>query len=335
MKKKSIIEIMMATNSKLSTVYSWLKRFKDERLGFVEIKVDRKKNNLELRERNNRIVEIIHQSPHEFGINRTTWRLVDIAEVYQQQYDYSLSTTAIRRAIKQTNYTWRRARRVLTSNDPEFKEKAQAVLEVLRNLKEDEVFFFVDEAGPWRVKKYGGKSLTAPGETKKYPEFQKKKGQVTFIGALNAIENQVAWFYIDSKDTGAVISMLTALYFAHLNCSTIYVTWDCASWHSSKELQDHIEEINGNPTGPGLKILPLPKKAQYLNVIESVFSGLKKAVIHNSDYQNVHEMQKAISGHFHARNDHYWENPKRVGNKIWDAELFNLNGFSGGLHKHV
>ncbi len=333
---KTLLDIMIATKAKRSTVHGWLTRFKKERLSFIELKRDRKKHNLELRERKNRIVEILHQSPHEFDINRTTWILADIAKVYQQQYDHSLSTSSVRRAIKEANYTWRRARRVLTSNDPEFKEKAQAVLDVLRNLKENEVFFFLDEAGPWRVKKYGGTSLTAPGKTKKYPEFQPRKGHVIFIGALNAIDNQVIWFFVDSKNSASVNSMLTAIYYSNLCRSTIYVTWDCASWHSSKELSDHIDKLTvDNTTGPELKILPLPKKAQYLNVIESVFSGLKKAVIHNSDYKNVYEMQKAISEHFYTRNEYFWENPKKVGHKIWDAELFNLENFSGGLHKHV
>lgn len=332
---KALLEILTATNAGISTVSGWLNKFKKERLSFVLVKRDRKKNNTELRERKNRIVEILHQSPSDFGINRATWILTDIAKVYDRQYDHILSRRAVSRAIKEANYTWQRARRVLTSNDPEFKIKAQAVLDALRNLKEDEVFFFIDEAGPWQVRKYGGISLTPYGEKKKYPEFQTQKGKITFIGALNAIENQVDWFFIDSKDSSSVICLLTMLYRANSHCSTIYLTWDSASWHSSKELIEHIEKLNDNPDGPVFTVLPLPKKAQYLNVIESVFSGLKKAVILNSNYKNVHEMQMAISRHFHDRNEYFLQNPAKVGHKIWDAELFNLDDFGSGLHKHV
>jgi len=33
--------------------------------------------------------------------------------------------------------------------------------------------------------------------------------------------------------------------------------------------------------------VPLPAGAQFLNVIESVFSGMARAIIHNSDYESL------------------------------------------------
>ena len=33
-----------------------------------------------------------------------------------------------------------------------------------------------------------------------------------------------------------------------------------------------------------IELVPLPTSAQFLNVIEGVFTGMTKAVIHNSDY---------------------------------------------------
>jgi len=56
--------------------------------------------------------------------------------------------------------------------------------------------------------------------------------------------------------------------------------------------------------------------SQYLNVIESVFSGMAKAVIHNSDYQSVEEAMAAIDRHFLERNGYFAKNPKRAGKKF-------------------
>jgi hypothetical protein len=39
---------------------------------------------------------------------------------------------------------------------------------------------------------------------------------------------------------------------------------------------------------------PLPARAQFLNVIESIFSGMARATIHNSNYQSVTEAKAAI-----------------------------------------
>jgi len=65
----------------------------------------------------------------------------------------------------------------------------------------------------------------------------------------------------------------------------------------------------------------VPASAQFLNVIESVFSGMAKAIIHNSDYGSVDEAKRAIDRHFRERNEHFQERPRRTGKKIWGEEL--------------
>ena len=65
---------------------------------------------------------------------------------------------------------------------------------------------------------------------------------------------------------------------------------------------------------------PLPARAQFLNVIESVFSGMARAIIHNSDYKSVDEAKMAIDRYFAERNDHFRRHPRRAGRKIWGKE---------------
>jgi hypothetical protein len=45
---------------------------------------------------------------------------------------------------------------------------------------------------------------------------------------------------------------------------------------------------------PHFLIVPLPSCAQFLNVIEAVISGLKRAVILNSDYASKEKMEEAV-----------------------------------------
>ena len=67
---------------------------------------------------------------------------------------------------------------------------------------------------------------------------------------------------------------------------------------------------------PIVKLAPLPARSQFLNVIESVFSGMAAAIIQNSDYESVDEAKEAIDRYFRERNEHFQKNPKRAGNKI-------------------
>jgi hypothetical protein len=71
---------------------------------------------------------------------------------------------------------------------------------------------------------------------------------------------------------------------------------------------------------PQVETAPLPAGAQFLNVIESVFSGMARAVIHNSNYPSVDDARAAIDGYFAERNQQFRDNPKRAGKRIWGEE---------------
>ena len=70
-----------------------------------------------------------------------------------------------------------------------------------------------------------------------------------------------------------------------------------------------------------VKLAPLPARAQFLNVIESIFGGLSEAIIKNSDYSSIDEAKSAINLYFDERNDFFRNNPGRAGNKIWGKEI--------------
>ena len=329
----SLREISMAINRPVRTIQGWFIQFKKRGIPYIKGERDYTKQNIERRNRQNWVVSILHHSPNHFGLNRSAWILDDIAKIYHRKYGVLFSRSTISRTIKKTDYSWKRAKRVLTSPDPKYKEKTKKVLNTLRNLGTNDCFFFIDEAGPWQVKKYGGKSLTLKGTTKIIPQFQAAKGRVSFIGALDALKNQVTYIFIKSKNTMAVITLIKILYFKYHTYSTLNLTWDCASWHKSKELKGFLKELKKWKGGPVINIVPLPKRAQFLNVIESVFGGLKRAVVFNSNYQNEFEMKMAIVRHFKERNKFYQKNPKRAGNKIWDRESYDLGEFEGGVYK--
>lgn len=82
----------------------------------------------------------------------------------------------------------------------------------------------------------------------------------------------------------------------------------------------NTDKFRARSQTPLIELTPLPAGAQFLNVIESVFSGLARAVIHNSDYGSVNEAMNAIDRYFEERNDYFRRHPKRAGKKIWGEE---------------
>jgi hypothetical protein len=248
--------------------------------------------------------------------------MADLQEVLRRQ-GLPLCKDVIRTILKEAGYKWRSARVVLTSRDPEYRPKVEAIKKLLSELGQDEAFFSIDEYGPFAVKKKGGVKRVPPGQEYVVPQWQKSKGWMILTAALELSKNQVTHFYSRAKNTEEMIRMADLLRAQYRTCRTIYLSWDAASWHISKKLLAHLEKLNQNAAGNGypiVKTAPLPAGAQFLNVIESVFSGMARAIIHNSDYPSVEAAQNAIGLYFAERNAHFSKCPKRAGQKIWGKE---------------
>jgi hypothetical protein len=59
-------------------------------------------------------------------------------------------------------YRWRKARKVLTSSDPKYREKVHHIQSILAELQENEAFFSIDEYGPFSIRAQGGRALVGP-----------------------------------------------------------------------------------------------------------------------------------------------------------------------------
>ena len=269
------------------------------------------------------LFRLLHEPPANHGINRTSWIMRDLRAVLAVQ-GFPAGTQVVRRIIRDGGWKWRKARIVLTSQDPAYREKLAAVQAILSGLGSDEVFFSIDEFGPFAVKMKQGLKLDPPGPHRVVPQWQKSKGRMIMTAALELSGNQITHFYSDKKNTTEMIRMMDVLLDQYADRKTIYLSWDAASWHVSKKLRKRIEEHNATAKQggrPRVETAPLPAGAQFLNVIESIFSGMARAVIHNSDYATLEDTKAAIDGYFADRNNEFRKNPRRAGDRIWGKEL--------------
>ncbi len=268
------------------------------------------------------VFALLHSPPSAHGVNRTTWTIAELERILSTG-PYPAGAETIRTIIKESGFKWRHAKIVLTSHDPEYHAKVAAITKILSELKDDEAFCSVDEYGPFAIKMKGGKKRVAPGEQYVVPQWQRSKGWMILTAALELKKNQITHFYSRKKDTNEMIRMTDTLRSQYRSCRIVYLSWDAASWHVSKRLIEHLLRINEAAQTEGFPIIktaPLPAGAQFLNVIESVFSGMARAIIHNSDYPSPEAAKEAIDRYFADRNGHFAEHPKRAGNKIWGKE---------------
>jgi transposase len=287
-------------------------------------------------ERTKRIFEIFHHKPTAFGINRANWTHSALLNAYEQSYGETISRCTLVRILRRAGFRWRKARRVLTSPDPRYHEKLELLLSTLHHLGENEMFFFLDEWGPTQVRKRGGKAHRNEHVT--IPRHQISRGNVSLVGALSATTNQVTWPFLESKDSHAMMDMIEVLFNQYHTKAKLYITWDAVVWHNSGSLLEALDQFNDETrdlsVGPVIELVPLPTSSQFLNVIEGVLSGMTRAVINNSDYHDVAQMKQAISRHFTERNEHFRDNPRRAGKKIWELDFFqDFDALRAGNYK--
>jgi transposase len=270
----------------------------------------------------NAVFSLLHEPPTTHGINRTSWTMPLLSRTLKEN-GRQIGAALIARMIKAAGYKWRKARIVLTSTDPTYKEKLARIRSILSSLQPDEAFFSIDEYGPFAIKTKPGRTLAPPDVHPTVPQWQKSRGCLIVTAALELSDNQVTHFYSVKKNTGEMIRLMDNLINRYADRRKLYLSWDAASWHISKQLFARIEAHNSvvvNKGGPLVETAPLPAGAQFLNVIESVFSGMARAIIHNSDYKSTDAAKAAIDRYFADRNANFLQHPKRAGKKIWGTE---------------
>lgn len=309
------------TEAMYETIKTWINTYLNKGLGGFEQPKHKVFPTVikRMRLRSDNVIKLLHEPPKTHGLNRTSWTITALTEMYEKVYAEKISWMQTSYTLKQNGYRFKKSRDVLTSQDPKFREKINKLQRVLRRLGKNEKFFSIDEYGPVGVKIKGGWMLKKEGESYHIPDKQKHKGVVICTAALELSTNQVIHFYSTKKNTFETMKLVELLISRYSDQRRIYLCWDNVSWHRSKILINFIEEHN--KTGKPLVVpMPLPSSTQFLNVIESVFGGLARAVIHNSNYDSVDECKTAIDRHFLERNEHFKNNPKRAGNKIWGKE---------------
>jgi transposase len=290
-----------------------------EALFYRQTKANKKVDSQTLR---SAVFSLLHEPPEHHGINRASWTMSLLCRVLKQK-GQQIGPGSVAKMVKAAGYKWRKAKIVLTSNDPDYKDKLAHIRSILSELQPDEAFFSIDEYGPFAIKSKAGRLLVPPGVQPTIPQWQKSRGCLIITAALELSRNQVTHFFSSRKNTGEMIRMLDLLIHRYSDYRKLYLSWDAASWHVSKQLTAHIDAHNSIAAGackPIVETAPLPAGAQFLNLIESVFSGMARAIIHNSDYKTVDDAKAAIGRYFDERNCHFLEHPKRAGKKIWGNE---------------
>src|SRR5271165_6626101 len=142
----------------IDTVVKWLQTFKEGGAGKLFTTRSSGIKKADQKKYKDAVFSILHAPPSSYGINRTSWRIEDITRILRQT-DLRICKDVVSKIIKDAGFRFRKAKKVLTSNDPNYRRKLEAITAILSTLAPDEKFFMLDEFGPFSIKIHGGRSL--------------------------------------------------------------------------------------------------------------------------------------------------------------------------------
>ena len=278
-------EIEKRLNVHVKNVRKWIKRFNEDGVaGILEAKRQGRKPIFDRRVEN-RIVEIATTNPIHLGLPFSTWSLRKLAyHLTKKGVVKKISHAEVRRILNDRDVAFRKSKRKLFSEDPEYEAKKARIQRLLR--KPNCVVLYVDEKGPIPVKEYGGYSWCR--RTKIIRANQKIKGKVSMFTAYDLHSDKLyAKFYHreTSEEFVKFVSWISGKFG-----DKAYLIMDNATIHTSKMSRRAMKLLKN------LSPVFLPTNAPELNPLEGKFSELQREALDNRKFGNVSELVHSLNG---------------------------------------
>jgi hypothetical protein len=236
---------------------------------------------------------LLHERPRAYGKARRTWTLRLAAEVCWEHglTPSQVSLEPMRQTLNRLGVSWRRAKRWITSPDPQYALKKQPRDRLMRLAAQhaDGVLGFSDASWWSRVSQPALHSWTAEKPLRlieaEVPKGAPDPNALACDGLLRADTNAVWRRCVDGRPVSHVTTAFLAWVCERLaqeHKRGLALVWDKASWHLSREVRTWMRQPNQRAKREGgvrLLTCRLPVKSPWLNPLEPRGVHGKRAVV--------------------------------------------------------
>jgi transposase len=242
---------------------------------------------------------VLNKTPRDFGYFRSRWTCELLAQVLDREYGVEIGDEAVRRALHELGFAWRRPRPIVGPVDPDHDAKLRRIKRLLATLPPDEAAVFQDEVDVHLNPKIGA-CWTPVGE----------QAKVATPG--NNVKRHVAGSLVWQTGTLLISSPAkrrnAELFIAHLDdlrrrlrgFRRIHVICDNAPFHNCKRVREYLARWRHR-----IQLHFLPTYAPETNPIERVWWHLHETITRNHRCQSIDELLELAYQWFAANNNHY------------------------------
>jgi transposase len=263
-----------------STISRWKQRYeKDGLLGLATIHPGQPPQKLtpQLRAK---VLEKTRQAPPD---GSTHWSLRKMAAVMK------VSKNLIARIWKEADLKPHRLERYLASNDPQFEEKAAAIIGLYLNPPQNAAVFCVDEKSAIQALDRLDRRLPlSPGRAEKHGFEYYRHGTLSLYAALNPQTGEVLGQTAARHTSQEFVSFLGEVIGTQPEGREIHVILDNFSTHKTDLVKQFLQQH------PNVSLHFTPTYSSWLNQVESWFSRLQRDVIDRGIFTSVADLKRKI-----------------------------------------
>jgi transposase len=263
-----------------STISRWKRRYdEDGVLGLVTIHPGQPPQKLtpQLRAR---VLAKTRQAPSD---GSTHWSLRKMAAVM------NVSKNLIARIWKEADLKPHRLERYMASNDPQFEQKAAAIIGLYLNPPQNAAVFCVDEKSAIQALDRLDRRLPlSPGRAEKHGFEYYRHGTLSLYAALNPQTGEVIGQTAARHTSPEFVSFLEDVITTQPAGREIHVILDNFATHKTQLVKAFLTRH------PNVTLHFTPTYSSWLNQVESWFSKLQRDVIDRGIFTSVADLKRKI-----------------------------------------
>jgi transposase len=263
-----------------STISRWKRRYQEDGLlGLATIHPGQPPQKL-TPEFRARVLERTRQAPPD---GSTHWSLRKMAAVMK------VSKSLIARVWKEADLKPHRLERYMASTDPQFEQKAAAIIGLYLNPPQNAAVFCVDEKSAIQALDRLDRRLPlSPGRAEKHGFEYYRHGTLSLYAALNPQTGQVIGQTAARHTSQEFVAFLEELVARQTAGQEIHVILDNFSTHKTELVKEFLQQH------PNVNLHFTPTYSSWLNQVESWFSKLQRAVIDRGIFTSVNDLKRKI-----------------------------------------
>jgi DDE superfamily endonuclease len=229
------------------------------------------------------MLRLLGSSPRLGNVDRTRWRLADLASRLIGVGVKVFSRSGVREVLRRLDIRYRRGWAYQVSPDPLATIKLEWIAAIQARATQhpaEVVVLWMDELTIYRLPSAASVWTDGAGRGPKMKLVTGSNTDARIVGALNARTGQLHYLLRSQAGVHELPLFYRALRQAYPTAQEIYVIQDCWPVH-------FLPEVNQAANALQITLVPLPTYASWRNPIEKVWRYLKQEVLHMHSWADV------------------------------------------------